>query len=209
MSYVFWFFVCSWKRGVAVRGVILKNKKAGGGLGGRAQRLPPQMHWVLLHLFMLHVLFCSSVFFLVLMGRGVAVRGISLKIKKLEGGWGEGAAPPPRCIGCCCICSCCISCFVLPFFFLILMSYVFWFFVCSWKRGVAVRGVILKNKKAGGGLGGRAQRLPPRCIGCCCICSCCISCFVLPFFSYIILMSYVFWFFACSWKRCGGERSHP
>ena len=67
MSYVFWFFVCSWKRGVAVRGVILKNKKAGGGLGGRAQRLPPQMHWVLLHLFVLHFLFCSSVFFLVLM----------------------------------------------------------------------------------------------------------------------------------------------
>ena len=24
-----------------MRGVILKNKKAGGGLGGRAQRLPP------------------------------------------------------------------------------------------------------------------------------------------------------------------------
>ena len=45
-------------RGVAVRGVILKNKKAGGGLG---------MHWVLLHLFVLHFLFCSSVFFLVLM----------------------------------------------------------------------------------------------------------------------------------------------
>ena len=116
-------------RGVAVRGVILKNKKAGGGLGGRRCAPPPQMHWVLLHLFVLHFLFCSSVFFL------------------------------------------------------ILMSYVFWFFVCSWKRGVAVRGVILKNKKAGGGLGGRVQRLPPKCIGCCCICSCCMSCCVLPFFS--------------------------
>ena len=115
-------------RGVAVRGVILKNKKAGGGLGEGAAP-PPQMHWVLLHLFVLHFLFCSSVFFL------------------------------------------------------ILMSYVFCFFVCSWKRGVAVRGVILKNKKAGGGLGGRAQRLHPKCIGCCCICSCCMSCFVLPFFS--------------------------
>ena len=46
----------------------------------------------------------------------MAVRGVSLNKKKLEGGWGEGAAPPPRCIGCCCICSCCISCFVLPFF---------------------------------------------------------------------------------------------
>ena len=141
------------------------------------------MHWVLLHLFVLHVLLCSSVFFLVLMGRGVAVRGVSLKIKKLEGGWGEGAAPPPQ------MHWVLLHLFVLHFlfcssvFFLILMSYVFWFFVCSWKRGVAVRGVILKNKKAGGGLGGRAQRLPPRCIGCCCICSCCISCFVLPFFS--------------------------
>ena len=50
-------------------------------------------------------------------------------------------------------------------------------------RGVAVRGVILKNKKAGGGLRGRRCALPRRCIGCCCICSCCISCFVLPFFS--------------------------
>ena len=28
----------------AVRGGNLKNKKAGGGLGRRAQRLPPQMH---------------------------------------------------------------------------------------------------------------------------------------------------------------------
>ena len=26
----------------------------------------------------------------------MAVRGVSLKIKKLEGGWGEGAAPPPQ-----------------------------------------------------------------------------------------------------------------
>ena len=51
------------------------------------------MHWVLLHLFVLHVLFCSSVFFLVLMGRGVAVRGVSLKIKKLEG------ASPPDALG--------------------------------------------------------------------------------------------------------------
>ena len=191
-----------------MRGVILKNKKAGGGLGGRAQRLPPQMHWVLLHLFVLHVLFCSSVFFLVLMGRGVAVRGVSLKIKKLEGGWGEGAAPPPQ------MHWVLLHLLVLHFlfcssvFFLILMSYVFWFFVCSWKRGVAVRGVILKNKKAGGGLGGRAQRLPPRCIGCCCICSCCISCFVLPFFpnSYVLCFLVLRVFLE---ERCGGERSHP
>ena len=35
---------------------------------------------------------------------------------------------------------------------------------------VAVRGGNLKEKKAGGVLGGRAQRLPPRCIGCLCMC---------------------------------------
>ena len=107
-----------------MRGVILKYKKAGGGLGGRAQRLPP------------------------------------------------------RCIGCCCICSCCMSCFVLPFFSLFLC---FLFLRAVLGSGVAVRGVILKNKKAGGGLGGRAQRVPPRCIGCCCICSCCMSCCVLHY----------------------------
>ena len=74
----------------------------------------------------------------------------------------------------------CMFCLVFPFFSLFLC---FLFLRTVLGRGVAVRGVILKNKKAGGGLGGRAQRLPPRCIGCCCICSCCISCFVLPFFS--------------------------
>ena len=49
------------------------------------------MHWVLLHLFVLHVLFCSSVFFFVLMGRGVAVRGVILKNKKAGGGLGGRA----------------------------------------------------------------------------------------------------------------------
>ena len=75
--------------------------------------------------------------------------------------------------------------FVLFFLAVPCVSYFFGFLFLRavLGRGVAVRGVILKNKKAGGGLGGRAQRLPPRCIGCCCICSCCISCFVLPFFS--------------------------
>ena len=52
--------------------------------------------------------------------------------------------------GCCCMCSCCISCFVLPFFSLFLC---FLFLRAVLGRGVAVRGVILKNKKAGGGLG--------------------------------------------------------
>ena len=107
--------------------------------------------------------------------------------------------------------------FFLEFFFVFWVSHVFSFFFWYFpfilldfpvNSDVFFTFVSLKNKKAGGGLGGRAQRLPPRCIGCCCICSCCISCFVLPFF-FLILMSYVFWFFVCSWKRCGGERSHP
>ena len=98
--------------------------------------------------------------------------------------------------------------FVLFFLAVPCVSYffVFLFLRAVLGRGVAVRGVILKHKKAGGGLGGRAQRLPPRCIGCCCICSCCISCFVLPFFS-LFLCFLVFRVFLE--ERCGGERSHP
>ena len=52
----FRFFPCSYGKRCGGERSFLKNKKAGGGL-------PPQMHWVLLHLFVLHVLFCSSVFF--------------------------------------------------------------------------------------------------------------------------------------------------
>ena len=42
-------------------------------------------------------------------------------------------------------------------------------FQLSKKLSVPAEEVSLK-KKAGGGLGGRAQRLPPRCIGPLCIC---------------------------------------
>ena len=84
---------------MAVRGVSLKIKKLEGGWGEGAAP-PPQMHWVLLHLFVLHVLFCSSVFFFVLMGRGVAVRGVILKNKKAGGGLGRGrSASPPDALG--------------------------------------------------------------------------------------------------------------
>ena len=104
--------------------------------------------WVLLHLFVLHVLFCSSVFFLVLLffflravlGRGVAVRGVILKNKSWRGIGGEGAAPPPQ------------------MHWVLLHLFVLHFLFCS---------------------------------------------------SVFIPSSYVFWFFVCSWKRCGGERSHP
>ena len=98
--------------------------------------------------------------------------------------------------------------FVLFFLAVPCVSYFFGFLFLRavLGRGVAVRGVILKNKKAGGGLGGRAQRLPPRCIGCCCICSCCISCFVLPFFSLFLCFLFLRVFLE---ERCGGERNHP
>ena len=132
----------------------------------------------------------------------------SFKIKKLEGGWGgRRSASPPDALGVVAFVR--VAFLVLFFrFFLILMSYVFWFFVCSWKRGVAVRGVILKNKKAGGGLGGEGAAPPPQ------MHWVLLHLFVLHFLFcssvfFLILMSYVFWFFACSWKRCGGERSHP
>ena len=130
----------------------------------------------------------------------MAVRGVSLKIKELEGGWGEGAAPPPQ------MQWVLLHLFVLHFlfcssvFFLILMSYVFWFFVCSWKRGVAVRGVILKNKKAGG------AAPPPQ------MHWVLLHLFVLHFLFCSSVFFLVLMFFVsscCFWKRCGGERSHP
>ena len=86
--------------------------------------------------------------------------------------------------------------------------FVFLFLRAVLGRGVAVRGVILKNKKAGGGLGGGRSASPPDAFGCCCICSCCISCFVLPFFpnSYVLCFLVLRVFLE---ERCGGERSHP
>ena len=58
--------------------------------------------------------------------------------------------------GCCCICSCCMSCFVLPFFSL----FYFLFLRAVLGRGVAVRGVILKNK-SWRGIGGEGAAPPP------------------------------------------------
>ena len=92
---------------------------------------------------------------------------------------GEGAAPPPQmlhwqrwwwslfwtsccccccsccCCCCCCCCSCCSCCSLL---FWILWRVLVLVVLVPWEEAT------LKNKKAGGGLGGRAQRLPPRCI---------------------------------------------
>ena len=62
---------------MAARGGKLKRKQAGGGLGGRAQAPPPQMHWMFLHLLAarggnLNV-FVLGLY--VVLGNGVAARG--------------------------------------------------------------------------------------------------------------------------------------
>ena len=90
---------CVLGRGVAVRGVILKNKKAGGGLGGRAQRLPPNA-----------------------LGVVAFVR---------------------------------VACLVL----------FFRFFPCSYGKRCGGERSFLKNKKAGGGLGGGRSASPPDALG--------------------------------------------
>ena len=124
---------------------------------------------MLLHLFVLHVLFCSSFFIpssnvflcffllLAVLGRGVAVRGVILKDEKAGGGLGGRAQRlPPRCIGCCCICSMHVlfcSSFFIPSSNVFLC---FFLLLAVLGRGVAVRGVILKDKKNWRGVGGGA-----------------------------------------------------
>ena len=71
-----------------------------------------------------------------------------------------------------------------------------------------MRGVILKNKKAGGGLGGRAQRLPPNALG---VVAFVRVAFLVLFFRFFP-NSYVLCFLVLRVfleERCGGERSHP
>ena len=96
---------------VAVRGGNLKENKAGGGLGGRAQRLCV-VFFRQFCLLLLLVIFLRDV-----LGSNVAMRGGNLKQKK---GWrgvgGEGAAPPPQMHW--------VSLHVLFFF----VSFVFFFF---------------------------------------------------------------------------------
>ena len=139
----------------------------------------------------------------------MAVRGVILENKKAGGGLGGGrSASPPDALGVVAFVR--VACLVLflPFFFLVLMSYVFCFFVLFLEeRCGGERQSSLKIKKLEGGLGGRAQRLPPRCIGCCCICF--VLHFLFLFFSFLFLVLMFFVSSCCSWKRCGGERSHP
>ena len=76
-----------------------------------------------------------------------------------------------------------------------------------------MRGANLKLKKAGGGLGGRAQRLPPdasQLVGCwllvvcCCILGLRIACWWLLLLLLLLLGSPY-----CSWTECGHERRQP
>ena len=71
---------------------------------------------------------------------------------------------------------------------------------------MAVRGVILKNKKAGGGLGGGRSASPPDALG---VVAFVRVAFLVLFFRFFPC-SYVFCFFVLFLEeRCGGERSHP
>ena len=159
----------------------LKNKKAGGGLGvgGEGAAPPPQMHrwqrswWSLFWTSCCCCCGCccccwSLLFWILWMVLVLVVlvpwEEATLKNKKAGGGLGvggEGAAPPAQMhrwqrwwwslswTCCCCCCSCWSVLFWILWMVLVLVVLV------PWKEAT------LKNKKAGGGLGGRAQRLPP------------------------------------------------
>ena len=135
-----WWFWCRERR------QPLKNKKAGGGLGGRAQRLPPR---------------CIA---------DDHDGGLCFEPVVVPASGCFQVPPPPdeilllsllerRCSCCCCRCSgggppkkssCCSLLLWILWMVLVLVALVPW------------EEATLKNKKAGGGLGGRAQRLPPR-----------------------------------------------
>ena len=118
-----------------------------------------------MHRVFLHFLFLSVVFF----ERCIGCLCIFVFCSVIF--CGEGAAPPPQMHW--------VSLHVLFFccHFCLLLLLVF-FLPHVLGSNVAVRGGNLKQKKAGGGLGGRAQCLPPRCIGCLCMC-----CFFSSFLS--------------------------
>ena len=120
---------CSWKQCGSERRQPFK-KKAGGGLGGRAQRLPP------------------------------------------------------RCMGR--LCMCCFFSVIFVFFFLCFFFVMFLEALWQWEEATF-------EKKGWRGVGGRAQRLPPRCFGC--LCMCCffsvIFVFLLCFFLRDVLGSNV------------------
>ena len=115
------------------------------GVGGRAQRLPPR-RWCSR---------CCTAFLL--------DAGRHWCFLKLDGGWGEGAPRILTLVFCCCCCCCC--------WLLLFLSSAEPFLVGSHLEDniLLERGWEGRRSKAGGGLGGRAQRLPPRrwCSRCC------------------------------------------
>ena len=91
-------------------------------------------------------------------------RGGKPEKKSWRGVGGEGAAPPPQ----------------MHWAAMHMLFFSFCgVFLITTTTTTTRRGGKLKNKKSWRGVGGRAQRLPPRCIRCLCIC--CFSCaFWLP-----------------------------
>ena len=228
---------------------------------------PPQMHRVFLHLLFLSVVFfercigrlCICVFLCHLGALGVFAYVVFLLffvfflcfffVMFLEAMWqweeatfekkgwrgvgGEGAAPPPRCMGC--LCMCCFLSVIFVFFFLCFFFVMFLEALWQWEEATF-------EKKGWRGVGGRAQRLPPRCFGCLCIC-CFFSVIVVFFLCFFFVMfleamwqweeatfkkkagggcigrlcmccflGLIFVFFLCSWcswKQCGSERRQP
>ena len=107
---------------------------------------------------------------------GVWLQGM----KKQEGGWGRSPlpAPPPhmqgRSVSICkrnsLLCLCGTGLLLLLLLWLLVDGCLLFVVCCLLLvgKGVAARGGNLK-KTSWRGVGGRAQRLPPRCIGCLCI----------------------------------------
>ena len=95
----------------------------------------------------------------------------TFKKKGWRGVGGEGAAPPPRCMGC--LCMCCFFSVIVVFFFLCFFFVMFLEALWQWEEATF-------EKKGWRGVGGRAQRLPPRCFGC--LCMCCFFSVIFVFF---------------------------
>ena len=95
----FRFFPCSYGKRCGGERSFLKNKKAGGGLGGGRSASPPDALGVVAFV-RVACLVLFFRFFLCSYGKRCGGEESSLKIKKLEGGWGRGrSASPPDALG--------------------------------------------------------------------------------------------------------------
>ena len=132
-----------------------------------------------MHRVLLHLLFLSVVFFERCIGRLCICVFVCVIF------CGEGTAPPRQMHW--------VSLHVLFFGYFLSSSCVF-SSRCSWKQCGSERRQPLK-KKAGGGLGGRAQRPPPRCMGCLCMC-----CFFSVIFVFFFLCFFFVMFLEALWQ---------